>query len=48
MLVDTHCHLDFSRFDTDRDTIMRRAAEAGEKRIIVPAIDLQNCADVLT
>ncbi len=48
MLVDTHCHLDFSRFDTDRDTILRRAAEAGVKRIIVPAIDLQNCADVLT
>ena len=48
MLVDTHCHLDFSRFDTDRDTVLLRAAEAGVKRIIVPAIDLQNCADVLT
>lgn len=48
MLVDTHCHLDFRRFDTDREKVLLRAAEAGVKRIIVPAIDLQNCADVLT
>jgi TatD DNase family protein len=47
MLIDTHCHLDFDRFDNDRDKVLLRAEEADVRRIIVPAIDLQNCADVL-
>ena len=46
-LVDTHCHLDFDRFDEDRDAIVQRTAENGVTRIIVPAIDLQNCEAVL-
>jgi TatD DNase family protein len=29
MLVDSHCHLDFPDFDTDRADMMRRAAQAG-------------------
>ena len=47
MLIDTHCHLDFDRFDEDRDQIIARASESGVKRIIVPAIDLDNCPAVL-
>jgi TatD DNase family protein len=47
MLIDTHCHLDFERFDSDRDEVLSRAKEAGVRRIIVPAVDLQNCANVL-
>jgi TatD DNase family protein len=47
MLIDTHCHLDFNRFDADRDAVILRATNSGIKRIIVPAIDLQNCPDVL-
>lgn len=47
MLIDTHCHLDFERFDADRDAIVARAAEAGITRIIVPALELENCATVL-
>ena len=47
MLIDTHCHLDFESFDTDREEVLRRAAEAGVRRIIVPALDLQNCSSVL-
>jgi len=47
MLIDTHCHLDFERFDEDRDAIVARAAKAGITRIIVPALELGNCAAVL-
>ncbi len=47
MLIDTHCHLDFERFDKDRDAIISRAAEAGITRIIIPALQLENCTAVL-
>lgn len=33
-LVDTHCHLDFEDFDSDREDVIRRASEAGVKFMI--------------
>ena len=39
-LTDTHCHLDFSVFDEDRDQVLERAREAGVVRILNPGIDL--------
>jgi TatD DNase family protein len=47
LLVDTHCHLDFEQFDLDREAVINRAAEVGVKRIIIPAIDLRSCQQVL-
>jgi TatD DNase family protein len=34
MLTDSHAHLDDSRFDTDRDALIRRAWDAGVNRIL--------------
>lgn len=33
-IIDTHCHLDFKDFDTDREQIIARAEEAGVIRIV--------------
>lgn len=38
--TDTHCHLDFERFDKDRDQVLKRAWKAGLVWILNPGIDL--------
>jgi TatD DNase family protein len=47
MLTDTHCHLDFNKFDEDRDAVIQRALEAGVERILIPAIELESCKAVI-
>ncbi len=42
MLADTHCHLNFESFDTDRPAVVARAQAAGIVRILNPGVDLSS------
>jgi len=46
-LTDTHCHLDFNKFDDDREGVLARAWEAGLERILIPGIDLASSSRAL-
>ncbi len=47
MLIDTHCHLDASEFDGDRDIAVNAAYADGVKAIVVPAVANQNFSAVI-
>jgi TatD DNase family protein len=38
ILTDTHCHLDFEKFDPDREAVIERARSVGLIRILIPAL----------
>lgn len=40
MLIDTHCHLDFPQFDSDRAAVLARARATGVQVIVNPGADL--------
>jgi len=42
MWIDTHCHLDASEFDVDRDSVIASAAAAGVSGIVLPAVAVSN------
>jgi len=42
MLTDTHCHLDFNKFDEDRASVIQRALESGIERIVIPGLELES------
>jgi len=42
MWIDTHCHLDASEFDADRGAVIARAARAGVRQLVLPAIGPDN------
>ena len=46
--IDTHCHIDGTEFDADRETVIQRAREAGVGKILVPAIDLASSERILS
>ncbi len=46
--IDTHCHIDGTEFDADRETVIRRAREAGVAKLLVPAIDLASSERIVS
>lgn len=48
MLIDTHCHLDASEFDADRDRVVQRAVDAGVGCIVIPSVSRANFQAVRT
>jgi TatD DNase family protein len=43
-LTDTHCHLDYNKFDPDRKEVLQRATTSGLIRILVPGLDHKSSA----
>lgn len=42
MLIDTHCHLNFHAFDTDRDEVIARAQKEGIAAFVIPGAKLDS------
>jgi TatD DNase family protein len=38
VLIDTHCHLDFPVFDSDRDQVLRQARAQGVAELVIPGV----------
>lgn len=45
--IDTHCHLEMSRFDEDRASVIERAKEAGLEAVISIASDIESNAKAI-
>lgn len=48
MLIDTHCHLDASEFDRDRQLVITDSQSLGVQAIVIPAVEKANCLTVQT
>ena len=46
-LTDTHCHLDFHKFDEDRAAVIERAEKASLVRILIPALSVTSSLSVI-
>ncbi|CAD7044581.1 TatD family deoxyribonuclease [Pseudorhizobium endolithicum] len=48
MLIDTHCHLDFSDFDAERDDLVSRAHQAGVAQMVTISTRVRKLESLLT
>lgn len=46
-LTDTHCHLDYHKFNADRADVIRRANEAGVVKILVPGLHYRSSKEAV-
>lgn len=46
-LTDTHCHLDFNKFDPDREAVIQRANDSGLIRLLVPGLHHRSSKEAL-
>jgi TatD DNase family protein len=46
MFIDTHAHLNYSELQNDLPDILKRAADSGVEKIIVPATDYKSSLDI--
>jgi TatD DNase family protein len=46
-LTDTHCHLDYNKFDSDRAEVIQRATDAGLIRLLVPGLHHRSSKDAV-
>ncbi len=44
MLIDSHCHIDVTDFDADREAVLARSAAGGVGAIVVPGVRLADFA----
>lgn len=47
MLIDTHCHLDASEFDADRDAVIKTTSEQDIQMMVIPAVEKNNFEHVI-
>lgn len=47
MLIDTHCHLDISAFDADRETVWQAAIAQQVRALVIPAVTLASAQPIL-
>jgi len=46
MIIDSHCHLDFKVFNSDRDQVIERAKQVGVNKIIIPGVMQKTWPDI--
>lgn len=47
MVIDTHTHLYFDRFDEDRDQLIRSLEDNGVEKVISIGTDIENCRETI-
>jgi TatD DNase family protein len=46
-IIDTHCHLDFDTFNTDRELVISRASKVGVEKLVNPGIDINSSQNAI-